>query len=91
MHLLRIEHVSCFFRYLSCQSTTTIMTTTENKSQIVESLNALDAEQTEQVLAYIRQLQQPQPGDATYKRFKREAMREIREALGRKRSFRLSF
>lgn len=62
------------------------MTTATQKLQILESLNALDQSQTEKVLAYIKNMLVTSRDDMQYKRFKREAMREIRQALKTDRS-----
>ncbi len=56
------------------------------KSQILESLNALDQVQSEKVLAYIKNLLHLPQDEASYHKFKREAMKEIRQALGKGRS-----
>ncbi len=57
------------------------MTTATQKLQILESLNALDQSQTEKVLAYIKDMLVSSRDESQYKRFKREAMKEIRQAL----------
>jgi len=66
------------------------MTTNDQKHQILESLNSLDQGQTEKVLEYIKGLQLPKAG-AEYQKFKREALKEIRQALGQHRKLRPSF
>lgn len=65
------------------------MNSVTRKLQILESLNALDQTQTEKVLAYIRGMLTP-PDETQYKRAKREAMKEIRQALSRARRLKLS-
>jgi hypothetical protein len=55
----------------------------------LESLNALDQTQTEKVLAYIKDMLTPSD-ESQYKRNKREAMKEIRQALSRERRLKLS-
>ncbi|QOI96625.1 MAG: hypothetical protein HRU69_03585 [Flammeovirgaceae bacterium] len=62
------------------------MTTATQKLQILESLNALDQSQTEKVLAYIKNMLVTSRDEMQYKRFKREAMKEIRQALKTDRS-----
>lgn len=57
------------------------MSSSIQKMQILESLNALDASQTEKVLSYIRSLTNVSRDDMRYKLYKREAMKEIRKAL----------
>lgn len=48
----------------------------------MESISSLDPGQAEKVLEYIRQLSSKTVDDVTYRRFKRQAMKEIRTALG---------
>jgi tellurite resistance protein len=60
------------------------MTSATQKLQILESLNALDQYQANQVLAFINGIMN-NTEEAQYKRFKREAMREIRQAINRER------
>jgi len=60
------------------------MTTIHQKHQILESIEALDQTQAEQVLAYIKGLMVPRD-EANYRKLKREAMKEIRQALGKNR------
>jgi tellurite resistance protein len=55
----------------------------------MESLDALDQSQSEQVLAYIKNLISPRE-EAQHKRTKREALKEIRQALNRDRRLGLS-
>ncbi|MCK6617295.1 MAG: hypothetical protein L6Q51_06600 [Cyclobacteriaceae bacterium] len=62
------------------------MTTATQKLQILESLNALDQSQTEKVLAYIKNMLVTSRDEMQYRRFKREAMKEIRQALKTDRS-----
>lgn len=62
------------------------MTTATQKLQILESLSALDHYQTEKVLAYIKNMLVSSRDESKYKRFKREAMKEIRQALKTDRS-----
>ncbi|MDL5047671.1 hypothetical protein QQ054_16770 [Oscillatoria amoena NRMC-F 0135] len=57
------------------------MTTATQKLQILESLSALDQSQTEKVLAYINNMLVASRDESYYRRFKREAMKEIRQAL----------
>lgn len=65
------------------------MTTATQKLQILESLDALDQSQSEKVLAYIKNMLVASKDESQYKRFKREAMKEIRKALKTDRSLRL--
>jgi len=65
------------------------MNSVTKKLQILESLNALDQTQTENVLAYIKDMLTPK-NEGEYKRNKREAMKEIRQALSRERRLKLS-
>ncbi len=70
-------------------TTTTVMNSVTKKLQILETLNALDQTQTEKVLAYIKDMLNPK-SEVEYKRTKREAMKEIRQALSRERRLKLS-
>jgi hypothetical protein len=67
------------------------MTTNDQKHQILESLDSLDQGQAEKVLEYIKGLQIPSRAGAEYQKFKREALKEIRQALGQHRKLRPSF
>ena len=53
------------------------MTTLNQKHQILESLDALDQNQTEKVLSYINGLMSVSREDAHYQKLKREAIQEI--------------
>jgi tellurite resistance protein len=66
------------------------MNSVTEKLQILESLNALDKTQTEKVLAYIKGMLTPNQEELEYKRNKREAMKEIRQALNGSRRLKLS-
>lgn len=66
------------------------MNSVTEKLQILESLNALDKTQTEKVLAYIKGIMAPSKEEKEYKRAKREAMKEIRQALNGSRRLKLS-
>jgi hypothetical protein len=57
------------------------MITTTQKLQIMESLGHLDQTQSDKVLMYIRSLLSSPKEDVKYKRWKNEAMKEIRLAL----------
>jgi hypothetical protein len=57
------------------------MTTTHQRNQILETLSVLDQEQAEKVLAYMKGILYDDTHKAVYKQFKREAMRDIRQAL----------
>jgi hypothetical protein len=60
------------------------MTANNQRNQILESLDYLDQSQAENVLNYIKGLQRSNK-DANYQRSKREAMIQIRKALGKGR------
>lgn len=61
------------------------MTTANQRNQILETLNVLDQEQAEKVLAYMKNILYSDTDHAVYRKFKREAMRDIRKALTRER------
>jgi tellurite resistance protein len=65
------------------------MNSVTKKLQILESLSALDQSQTEKVLAYIKDMLSPKT-EGEYKRNKREAMKEIRQALNHDRRLKVS-
>ena len=67
------------------------MTTFNQKHQILASLETLDQGQTEKVLEYIQSLLLTPKKEADYKRFKKEAIGEIRQALGKARTFKPTF
>jgi len=67
------------------------MTTTNQKHQILESLDALDQTQTDQVLAYIKSLLYPIKDESNYEHFKKEALKEIRQALSKKKRVKVAF
>lgn len=67
------------------------MTNFNEKTQILESLDSLDQGQAEKVLAYIKGLTAVPRNEADYRKFKREALKEIRQALGNTRKLRPSF
>jgi hypothetical protein len=48
----------------------------------MESLDALDQVQTEKVMAYIKGLVTLSRDDVGYQKLKRQALKEIRQALG---------
>lgn len=64
------------------------MTNIHQKHQLLESIEALDQTQAEQVLAYIQGL--IARGEA-HQKLKREAMKEIRQALGKGRKLNPAF
>ena len=66
------------------------MTTTAKKNQILENLNSLNQNQADDVLKYIKNLVTSRDDDS-YKNFKREALKEIRQALRKNRKLNLSF
>jgi hypothetical protein len=67
------------------------MTTFNQKHEILASLESLDQRQTEKVLEYIQGLLSTPRKDADYRRFKKEAIQEIRQALGKSRTIKPSF
>lgn len=58
------------------------------KHKILESLDSLDQAQTEKVLNYIEGMTQPLRNE---QKVKREAMKQIRQALGNSRTLNPSF
>jgi len=66
------------------------MTTTTKKIQILENLDSLNQNQADDVLKYIKNLVTSRD-EVSYKNFKREALKEIRQALRKNRKFNLSF
>lgn len=66
------------------------MTTTTKKNQILENLDSLNQNQADDVLKYIKNLVTSRDEDS-YKNFKREALKEIRQALRKNRKLNLSF
>jgi len=67
------------------------MTTIHQKHAILESLDSLDQSQTEKVLAYIKGLLYSSQDEAAHQKLKREALKEIRRALGKGRNFGTAF
>jgi hypothetical protein len=67
------------------------MTTMNQKHQILESLDTLDQNQTEKVLNYINDLINVSREDVRYQRLKREAIKEIRQALSNGRKLSAAF
>jgi hypothetical protein len=67
------------------------MTNIHQKHQILESLNSLDQAQAEKVLEYIKGLMVPSREGSGYRKLKREAMKEIRHALGNGRKLNSAF
>ena len=61
------------------------MTNTHQRNQILETLNVLDQDQADKVLAYMKGILYGDAKPAEYQKFKREAMRDIRQALTRER------
>jgi hypothetical protein len=61
------------------------MTSTNQRHQILETLSVMDAEQAEKVLAYMKGILYGDREKSVYQRFKREAMKDIRQALTRER------
>lgn len=67
------------------------MTTMNQKHQILESLDTLDQNQTEKVLNYINGLINVSREDVRYQSLKREAIKEIRQALSNGRKLSAAF
>ena len=67
------------------------MTNINQKHQILESLNSLDQAQAEKVLEYIQGLMTPPREGSRYHKLKREAMKEIRQALSKGRKLNTAF
>jgi signal transduction histidine kinase len=67
------------------------MKTIDQKHQILESLDTLDQNQTEKVLNYINDLINVSREDVRYQRLKREAIKEIRQALSNGRKLSAAF
>jgi len=61
------------------------------KHQILESLDSLDPGQTEKVLEYIHTLVHTRKDETNQQKVKREALKEIRLALGQDRLLRPNF
>jgi hypothetical protein len=68
-------------------STTTKMILS-NQNQLLEVFGTLDQQQANQVLAYAKQLINREEQPTAYKQFKREAMRQIRQALQKEKGTR---
>jgi response regulator of citrate/malate metabolism len=66
------------------------MTTIAKKNQILENLDSLNQNQADDVLKYIKNLVTSRD-EVSYKNFKREALKEIRQALRKNRKLNLSF
>ena len=67
------------------------MTNIHQRHQILESIDSLDQAQAEKVLNYIKGILSPTKEDIRYQRLKREALKEIRQALGQDRKLNPSF
>jgi hypothetical protein len=65
------------------------MASINQKNQILESLNSLDQDQAKKVLEYISTMIQYSSRDEQH--VKREALRQIRQALGNARTVNPSF
>jgi hypothetical protein len=66
------------------------MTAINQKYQILESLDSLDESQKNKVMEYINGLLYT-TDEARHKNLKRTALKEIRQALNKKRSLNLAF
>jgi response regulator of citrate/malate metabolism len=64
--------------------------TATKKNQILENLDSLNQHQADDVLKYIKNLMTSRD-ENLYKNFKREALKEIRQALRKNRKINLSF
>jgi hypothetical protein len=53
------------------------------KLAILQSLDSMDVKQTDEVLRYIRAILNQPAAPADYQTFKREALKEIRQALNK--------
>jgi tellurite resistance protein len=62
-----------------------------HKHEILRSIEALDQTQTEKVLEYIQVLLQSSKQEASYRKIKRDALKEIRQALKNGPRFSASF
>ena len=62
------------------------METKSFKASICEAVETLSLEQVDQVMRYIRFLQNSSAGDINYLQFKQNAMKQIREALKEEKS-----
>lgn len=67
------------------------MTSFYQRHQILASLDGLDQRQTEKVLEYIRSIQGSGKDESQHQKVKREAMKEIRLALGQDRTLKPYF
>lgn len=67
------------------------MTSFYQRHEILASLDGLDQRQTEKVLEYIRTLQPIGKDESHHQKVKREAMKEIRLALGHDRTLKPYF
>ena len=80
-----------FALFVLATTTNFAMTSFHQKNQILESLDSLDQGQTEKVLEYIRTLVHTRKDESAHQRLKREALKEIRLALGNDRKLRPFF
>lgn len=67
------------------------MRTISQKQEILQALSSMDSAQAEKVLNYIQGLVNGQPSGMHDQKLKRQAMKEIRQALGQTRKFNSSF
>jgi hypothetical protein len=65
--------------------------TANKKNEILKSLESLDQAQAEKVMEYIKGLVGSTRNETYYRLFKREAMKEIRQALNQKRNINTAF
>lgn len=66
------------------------MTSYRSRHEILASLHELDQDQAEKVLDYIKGLLHTSKDEVSYQKFKREALKEIRQALGNTRTLKPS-
>jgi len=78
LHPYRLNHKGLIS--VICSTITTTKMKNSPKLAILQSLDIMDQMQMENVLIYIRELLQKH-GDVTNQSFKKEAMKEIRQAL----------
>jgi len=67
------------------------MKAVQHKNEILESLKALDQSQSEKVLEYIKGLLHASKHEATHRKVKRDALKEIQQALKNGARFTTSF
>jgi hypothetical protein len=76
---LALELQGFILRYLHKSTTTTMFHS--RKLAILQSLDAMDQKQMDEVLGYIKGILSQTPVSTDYQTFKREALKEIQQAL----------